>query len=536
MAQSSVRSGNDIFEQQLKQRKRGSKWRWLGWSVLTLVAGTTAFATLTPQGRDAAGLLTKYAPAVLSARQDPDLLFTNVGGDHVNILLIGRDEDWKPKNVYDPKTKTYRPFRAHDENAAARSDTMIVLSLDKTRKTIRMISLPRDAMVNLPTNPEGVGRAKLNAAHSHGGPAMLIRTLHDELGLTIHRHAVMKFSGFKKLIDQVGGVDVDVIGALKKDRRTGKEYRGNIDYKDEWGMWEVHLKPGMQHLDGEQAHGYVRFRIDREGDPGRIRRQQQVMRALAKKLMTAPITRMAPLINEVRQQFITDLDDNELAATAFFAKNVGDPSKIQPLTLFASYAGDGSSLILNRPKNEKLLTAIFGPTFDARNFLVRSPETKRDDVGPANNASPEALAVLREAGIIDGEGNLLRSADRDVPVRVEDTSDEYSGNTPAAQRARRRRSRLASANETTAASTAGETRRPRKTRRRSTRNSDTDADVARHINGEAGEETPAAAGPASEPGASRDGGSSPVPEPESHGAGTGEGTEAGEGSTSPAPE
>jgi anionic cell wall polymer biosynthesis LytR-Cps2A-Psr (LCP) family protein len=91
--------------------------------------------------------------------------------------------------VYDPKTKTYRPFHVHDESAQARSDTMIVVSLDKSRNTIRMVSLPRDAMVRLARNDVGVRRTKLNAAHAYGGPELLMRTLHDELGITIHHYA-----------------------------------------------------------------------------------------------------------------------------------------------------------------------------------------------------------------------------------------------------------------------------------------------------------------------------------------------------------
>jgi LCP family protein required for cell wall assembly len=148
-----------------------------------------------------------------------------------------------------------------------------------------MVSLPRDATVRLAPNEQGIRRTKLNAAHSYGGPQLLIQTLHDELGLTIHHHAVIKFDGFKALIDQVGGIEVNVEGALKRDPKTGKMYRGNLDYKDNYGNWEVHLKPGVQTLTGEQAHGYVRFRMDLEGDPGRIRRQQSVMRALAKEIM-----------------------------------------------------------------------------------------------------------------------------------------------------------------------------------------------------------------------------------------------------------
>jgi hypothetical protein len=63
---------------------------------------------------------------------------------------------------------------------------------------------------------------------------------------------VIKFEGFKKLIDQVGGITVNVEGALKRDHRTGKLYRGNLKYDDNWGNLHIDLKPGMQNSTGNR--------------------------------------------------------------------------------------------------------------------------------------------------------------------------------------------------------------------------------------------------------------------------------------------
>jgi LCP family protein required for cell wall assembly len=390
---------NDVFGQQLVTRKRGQAWRWLGFSAAACVIAGGIFLGATKSGRETMELVND-AVEIGGASSKPDLIFEHAGGDHVNILLIGRDTDWKPAKVYDPKTKTYRPYRKHDESVNARSDTMIVVSLDKSKNAIRMISLPRDAMVYIPENDSDTGVNKLNAAHSFGGPELLMKTLSDELGITIHRYAVIKFEGFKKLIDQVGGVTVNVDGALKRDRH-GKLYRGHMKYDDNWGNLHIDLQPGPQRLDGQKAHDYVRFRMDIEGDPGRIRRQQQVMRALAKEIMQSSKWKIPGLVKEVRHQFETTLTDEEIGSAAGFARQIGDSSKIQPLTMFGTYGRKGS-VVLNKPKNKKLLAAIFGKTFNSDIFLERSPfATRSAEIGASNYSTPGGQQVLREAGLLE---------------------------------------------------------------------------------------------------------------------------------------
>ena len=395
-------------------RKKGLFWRALAVVLVVLAGLSAAYLKFTPHGRDTAEMISSATTMLVTAKTDPNLIFEDVGGDHVNVLLIGRDVNYKP--VYDKKGRNI--WHKPESNDNARSDSMIVVTLDKNRNVIRMVSLPRDAIVHLPPNDFHVRKAKLNAAHAYGGPPLLIKTLHDELGLTIHRYAVIKFDGFKKLIDEVGGVEVKVEGALKHDRATGKLYRGNLDYDDNWGNLHIHLKPGLQRLNGEQAHNYVRFREDLEGDPGRIRRQQGVMRALAKTIMQEPIYKIPGLVKEVKRQFQTDMSDSEIASMADFAKSVGDAAKIQPLTLFGTFNTRGS-LTLNKPKNEKLLSYVFGPTFDSANFLNRSPSTNTDEIGPTNDANPAAMKILREAGVVDAKDPMPEGFTATVPVKNE---------------------------------------------------------------------------------------------------------------------
>ncbi len=449
-----------------RQRSRWKQlWKWTGLLAFLLISSAFAYSTLTSHGRNTTDAIREYMPAVIESKLNPGLIFDHAGSNVVNILLIGRDVNWTVKKVYDPSRKIWANMQVPDEDTPARSDTMLILSLDRNRNVVHMVSLPRDARVRMPENKFGVRRAKLNAAHAYGGPEMLVQTIHDQLGITIHHYAVIRFEGFMKLIDQVGGVEVDVIGALHRDGT-----RGRLKYDDNWGNLHIDLMPGKQVLDGEKAHAYVRFRMDIEGDPGRIKRQQQVMRALAKKLTTQGIGNLPQLIKEIRKQFVTDpnFDISEMASAADFAKGVGDASKIQPVTLFGTYTERGS-IILNESKNRKLLHYIFGSSFNDGLFLQNSPSTEGDEMGLENNSSPGAREILQRAGIVKGEeGSEAKTTEYSAPPtsetrprRAERHDSGLSTDTPATssseptaeprreRRTRRRRSETSSSSSTT---------------------------------------------------------------------------------------
>ena len=388
-------------------RRKGKFWRGLGFATLVIAGSGLAYGTLTPQGRVMTQDVVQAKNTLIAVQQNPDLLFKNVGDDRVNLLLIGEDRSWEETKVFNPKLG--RMVRTHLVNEdETRSDTMIVVSLDRATKKMYMVSFPRDARVRY-IDPRGrKQKDKMNAVYASGGKDPIRREevlkdfFRDEMGLRIDRLARIRIEGFTGLIDQVGGLDIDVDGALKLV--DGKVKRGqHIFYEDKYGGWKVDLDPGKQHLDGEQAVGYARFRYDREGDPGRIRRQQQVMKALAKKITGLPIYQMPGAVKEIKQQFATDMSDEEMASMALFAKSIGADAKISPLTVFGVGAKNRSDIILNKPENIKMFSYIFGSSFDANSFLNRSESTDEDELGLTNNRNPAALEVLRGAGILPPE-------------------------------------------------------------------------------------------------------------------------------------
>lgn len=410
----------DAFGAQLERKKKWSFGKTLLLTALVAIGSGLAYGIFTANGRSDLGTFTAAVGTGIRVSQNPNLIFDNVGSDHVNMLLIGEDRNWVVKPVLNPRTGKYAPMQVVDKDTPPRSDTLILASLDKNANKIRIISLPRDARIRY-FDQNGVRhRTKLNAVYASGGKVQSERVqtlkqfLADEFGLQIHRTAVIKLDAFTDLVDMVGGVYVNVDGALK--RRGGKFYRDEIKYEDNWGQWKVDLKPGKQWLNGEQAHGYVRFRNDFEGDPGRIRRQQQVMQAIVSRVKDKPMWELPGVAKEIRKQFNADLSDDELASMALFAKNTQGGGKISPMTTYGIYASNGD-VILNRPENAKLFAAIFGASFDATKFLQISPWTERDEIGHTNNRNPAAREVLIEAQLLDPNEPVERNAILDAPVR-----------------------------------------------------------------------------------------------------------------------
>ncbi|WP_405017719.1 LCP family protein [Kitasatospora sp. NBC_00070] len=175
----------------------------------------------------------------------------------VTFLLVGLDA----------RTDAGAPAKAPVWQAgAARSDTMMLLHLSADRKNASVISLARDTWVDVP----GHGKAKLNAAYSLGGPALMVRTVQDLTGIPVDHLAVVDWNGFRSLTDAVGGVDITI----------PKEIEGKGEAR--------HWAAGTQHMDGTTALLYVRERYGLpNGDLDRTKRQQNFLRALMQQTLSS---------------------------------------------------------------------------------------------------------------------------------------------------------------------------------------------------------------------------------------------------------
>lgn len=196
-----------------------------------------------------------------------------------------------------------------------RSDTLFVLMLDTSKNQASLLSIPRDTLVKIP----GHGWDKINHAYAFGGYGLTMSTVSRLLGLQIDDYVIVDFQGFVKLVDAIGGVDIDV----------EKRMQYQDPYDGETGL-VINLQPGRQHMDGMTAIQYVRYR-DEEGDIGRIMRQQKFMKAVFAKLRTMNLLTTAPEIAKILFNTVeTDLSIGDLGSLLLtFAKNVQGISQLE---------------------------------------------------------------------------------------------------------------------------------------------------------------------------------------------------------------
>lgn len=145
-----------------------------------------------------------------------------------------------------------------------RSDSMMVLTIDEKNNDIRITSLARDTYVQIP----GYGEEKLTHAYAYGGPALLLQTIDQNFGLKIDKYAVVSFSSFEKIIDALGGIEIDV---LPKE----VSYIPGVN------------SAGKQTLNGTEALAYSRIRYADDAYQ-RDNRQRTVMQAAYNKLASNP--------------------------------------------------------------------------------------------------------------------------------------------------------------------------------------------------------------------------------------------------------
>lgn len=231
------------------------------------------------------------------------------GVERVNILLLGIDE----------REQEIGPWR---------TDTLMLATVDPISKTAGLLSIPRDLWVAIPGfETEG----KINTAHfigdaqnyPGGGPALAMATVQYNLGISTQYYARLNFSGFEKLIDQIGGVDLCV-----------EETIDDPEYPDSgYGFEPLHIAAGCQHMDGRLALKFARTRHSGLGDFDRARRQQQVILAVRDKVAAANmlptlVTQAGPLLDTLKESVQTNLSLDQLIRLAKLATQI-DPKNIR---------------------------------------------------------------------------------------------------------------------------------------------------------------------------------------------------------------
>lgn len=254
--------------------------------------------------------------------------------ERVNILLLGIDQ---------------RP-----DEQFARTDTMILVTVDPENKTAGMLSIPRDLYVDIP----GYYQTRINKAyflgeeqsHPGGGPALAMQTVQQNLGIPVHFYIKVDFDGFLSIIDTLGGIDVNVPYAIDDPTFPDNNY----------GYDPFFIGAGDQHLDGRTTLKYVRSRHN-DTDFGRAARQQQVLVALKNKALQIDVLPKIPeLWTTTSDSIETDLQLVDIKELGSLADDITSDS-IRSVVLDYNYTVDyiteyGAAVLL--PKYEKIQPVI----------------------------------------------------------------------------------------------------------------------------------------------------------------------------------
>lgn len=192
-----------------------------------------------------------------------------------------------------------------DVDYSKHTDTIMLVHWRPLPRRLALLSVPRDTLITLPKR----GPMKINAVYAYGNAigsrdyalAMTRATIENLLGLKVHYTVHIKYSSFIKLVDAIGGVPMYVSKRMK--------------YTDHAGGVNIDLEPGYQLLDGRQSLNYVRFRHDRDGDIGRIRRQQAFVKAFVTQL--ARFSRL-PKTTAAFFTFLKEVETNLTVPAALF--------------------------------------------------------------------------------------------------------------------------------------------------------------------------------------------------------------------------
>ncbi len=202
--------------------------------------------------------------------------------------------------------------RDTSDASAGRSDSIMVCSLNPVKKSIKLISIPRDTYVTI----DGYGKTKVNHAYAYGGEQLSIKTINQNFGLSIDKYVTVDFSGLVNIINDVGGIELTISkdemsiinGYLKEIYRLlGEEYKPMTEY-------------GTVTLSGEEALAHSRNRYV-GNDFTRASRQRDVLMALMKKMSTMEKSEILDLSDKFLQEVKTNLTSDEILSiiTGVFA-------------------------------------------------------------------------------------------------------------------------------------------------------------------------------------------------------------------------
>lgn len=253
-----------------------------------------------------------------------------------NILLLGVDD--------------YQP------NDPGRSDSMLMVSLDRRHKKLKLTSFMRDTYVSIP----GYNYYKLNTGYFLGGAPLQVKTIEKNFQVDIDRYVIIDFEAFPKIIDALGGITVELSAAEAEEMNEKSGVTGATE--------------GVNQLNGAQARYYSRIRNCKFTDPdtgdvyyddyGRIRRQQRVIDILIANFEDASVTQMLTLANEIVPYLVSNISPDEMVTLA------------KDSLTYMNYSMETCQI----PNNELHYSDTLYPAHIGEPYSVLIPDTLQDNV------------------------------------------------------------------------------------------------------------------------------------------------------------
>lgn len=326
------------------------------------------------------------------------------GKERVTILMLGIDQRC-------------------DEDGPTHTDSMMLVTIDPVGLSAGVLSLPRDMWVEIP----GFDVDRINQAHYYGeayeypggGPALAVETVESFLGIKIDYYAAVNFDAFVEVINQIGGIDIDVPEAIDDDTYPDRCY----------GYDPFEIGAGEQELDGETALKYARTRATLGGDVDRAGRQQAVVLAVRDKIlrlnMVPQLIARAPEMWQTLQANVrTNMTPEEAVQLALLAQDIPrDSIKTAVIDydyVYAETTPDGRQVLVPNRENirqlrNNLFTPPVVPTPEIKNLpaLMVAEEAR---IAIHNGTAEFGLAGTTEAYLLSQDVNVVEVGNADSSV------------------------------------------------------------------------------------------------------------------------
>jgi LCP family protein required for cell wall assembly len=333
------RNGKEPKQPKIRRPRR--RWSWkrrIGVGLIVVlvlviiwsIAGYLSFR----HGVDKANARLQSSVPLVLAKQNGMLL-----SHPTTMLLLGRDHQNNDRRV-----------------GLNNSDSIMILRTDPSRHRLVYLSIPRDLRVPIP----GYGEDRINSAFPRGGAALAIRTIENLTGLEINHVMIVDFSSFKSLIDNIGGVDINVPAPILSNRFDCPYSASRCAH---WQGYRFHK--GMQHMNGQRALIYSRIRENQlnpaDSDITRGLHQQAVMRAVMAKLLGFGTVFKLPFDGDsLLQPLTTDLSAWQFIQLGWVLKRAGQSNALHCRLGGTATSIGGASVIVGDEQNLSVVQMVTG--------------------------------------------------------------------------------------------------------------------------------------------------------------------------------